>query len=196
MRVNPEAFVAANGFHPGQCYTGNGVLQYERDTIMNYVRAGDAAGFTFHIHAIGDRAVKTALDAIEAAEAANGSSAHHIVTHLQVVQPEDISRFADLGVYASLTFAWAVIDPYYDHDGLSLHRPRRRAGRHLRSERLLLEPGLSGGIDPQSGRHDHCGLRRAGRHERPAPLHQYRSGGLALDRRPSAAQCERRAVDL
>ena len=114
VRVNPEAFVAANGFHPGQCYTGNGVLQYERDTIMDYVRAGDAAGFTFHIHAIGDRAVKTALDAIEAAEATNGSSAHHIVTHLQVVRPEDISRFADLGVYASLTFAWAVIDPYYD----------------------------------------------------------------------------------
>lgn len=108
------AFIAANGFHPDQCKTGNGVLQHERDMIMDYVQAGDAAGFTMHIHAIGDRAVETALDAIEAAKSADKSDLKHIVTHLQVVRPEDIARFHELGAYASLTFAWATRDTQYD----------------------------------------------------------------------------------
>ena len=109
-----SAFIAENGFHPGQCATGAGVLQYERDVILDYVNAGDAAGFTFHIHAIGDRGVQAALDAIEGARAANGKTTQHIVTHLQVVRPEDFARFANLDAYASLTFAWATRDPQYD----------------------------------------------------------------------------------
>lgn len=112
--VDAAAFLRNNDFHPDQCQTGAGVLQHDRDVIMDYVREGDAAGFTFHIHAIGDRAVLTALDAIEAAQKANGSSRGHIVTHLQVARPEDIARFAALGAYASFTFAWAVVDPQYD----------------------------------------------------------------------------------
>lgn len=112
--AEPAAFIAANGFHPAQCQTGSGVLQYDRDVIMDYVREGDAAGFTFHIHAIGDRGVKTAIDAIEAAKAANASDARHVITHLQLVRPEDVPRIAALGAYASFTFAWAVVDPHYD----------------------------------------------------------------------------------
>jgi len=112
--VDAAAFIRENNFHPDQCETGAGVLQHDRDVNIDYVRKGDAAGFTFHVHAIGDRAVETALDAIEAAQKANGSSRRHIVTHLQVVRPEDVARFAALGAYASFTFAWAVVDPQYD----------------------------------------------------------------------------------
>lgn len=112
--VDVDAFIKQNGFHPDQCRVSDGVLQHERRMIMNYVREGDAAGFTFHIHAIGDRAVETALDAIEEANRTNRTHRGHIVTHLQVVRPEDIERFHDLGVYASFTFAWAVVDPQYD----------------------------------------------------------------------------------
>lgn len=108
------AFIAENHFHPEQCRTGAGVLQHDRGVIMDYVREGDAAGFTFHIHAIGDRAVETALDAIEAARNANHSGLRHIVTHLQVVRPEDVNRFGELGAYASFTFAWATRDTPYD----------------------------------------------------------------------------------
>ncbi|MCA8889443.1 MAG: amidohydrolase family protein [Parvularculaceae bacterium] len=112
--IDVAAFIAANGFHPAQCLKNNGVLQDPEDVEIGYVKAGDAAGFTFLIHAIGDRAVKTGLDAIEAARAENGTSTRHTITHLQVVRPEDISRFAPLGIYTSLTFAWAVVDRPYD----------------------------------------------------------------------------------
>ncbi len=112
--IDVSAFIAANGFHPAQCIKSNGVLQDPEDVEIGYVKAGDAAGFTFLIHAIGDRAVKTALNAIEAARTENGTSTRHTITHLQVVRPEDVDRFAQLGVYTSFTFAWSVIDRAYD----------------------------------------------------------------------------------
>lgn len=108
------AFKAANGFHPMQCLLANGVLQHPEQMIMDYVREGDKAGFTWHIHAIGDRAIQTSIDAIEAARATNHSDAKHIITHLQVVRPEDFARFAANDIYASLTFAWASRDTQYD----------------------------------------------------------------------------------
>ncbi|MCB2113281.1 MAG: amidohydrolase family protein [Parvularculaceae bacterium] len=112
--LDRASFKNKNGFLPEQCAISSGVLQHDRSVIMDYVKAGDAAGFTFIIHAIGDDSVKTSLDAIEAALRDNKSSAHHIVTHIQVVRPEDHARFAELGAYASLTFAWATIDSGYD----------------------------------------------------------------------------------
>lgn len=112
--ADPTSFIKGNGFHPLQCLRSSGVLQHREDIIRDYVNAGDAAGFTFHIHAIGDRAVKAALDAIENARRDHGSKTRHIVTHLQLVRPEDVARFGELGAYASLTFAWATVDPEYD----------------------------------------------------------------------------------
>ncbi|MFN0022690.1 MAG: amidohydrolase [Parvularculaceae bacterium] len=108
-----EQFRMRHGFHPAQCARNAGVLQHEEQEILDYIAAGDRAGFTFNIHAIGDRAVKTALDGLERAQAAK-SMRRHIVTHLQLVRPEDVDRFAPLGAFASMTFAWAVIDPQYD----------------------------------------------------------------------------------
>ncbi len=65
-----------------------------------------------HFHAIGDRAVREALDAIEAAVTANGrrDSRHHIA-HLQVVHPEDVPRFRALGVAANMQSLWAALEP-------------------------------------------------------------------------------------
>ncbi len=110
----PDAFVKQFGFHPMQCARSAGVLQHSEETIRTYINRADKAGFTFNIHAIGDRAVKTALDAVENARKDHGSKTRHIMTHLQLVRPEDIARFRELGVYASLTFAWATVDPEYD----------------------------------------------------------------------------------
>ncbi|MBS0396763.1 MAG: amidohydrolase family protein, partial [Proteobacteria bacterium] len=79
VRANPAsfdsaqaiaAFQAANGFHPGQCQISSGQLQHERADLLEFVRRFHLAGFSVHIHAIGDRAVRTAVDAIEAARAA------------------------------------------------------------------------------------------------------------------------------
>jgi predicted amidohydrolase YtcJ len=113
-KIDAARFIAENGFHPAQCEKSAGVLQNPEDVIRDYVNLGDKAGFTFHIHAIGDRAIKTALDAIENAQTDHGSTTRHIVTHLQLVRPEDVGRFAALGAYASFTFAWATIDRGYD----------------------------------------------------------------------------------
>lgn len=113
--TNPEpaAFQKRYGFHHAQCARSAGTLQHDEKTTLDYIKAGDAAGFTFNIHAIGDRAVKTALDGLERADR-DGGKRRHIITHLQLTRPEDRARFAPLGVYASFTFAWAVIDPQYD----------------------------------------------------------------------------------
>lgn len=109
-----SAFMTEHGFHPQQCTRSSGALQHPEEVIHEFIRLGHEAAFTFNIHAIGDRAVKTALDAIDKAQAAGGFSARHIVTHLQLVRPEDVRRFNALGVFASFTFAWATIDPEYD----------------------------------------------------------------------------------
>ncbi|MCB2098546.1 MAG: amidohydrolase family protein [Parvularculaceae bacterium] len=112
--LDAAAFISAHGYHPGQCVIGAGVLQYPQPVIAAYVNEGDKAGFTFLIHAIGDETVKTALDAVEAAQRDHQSRTRHIITHLQVVRPEDIARFAKLNAFASFTFAWATVDPEYD----------------------------------------------------------------------------------
>lgn len=72
-----------------------------------------AQDFTVHVHAIGDRAIRLALDALERAEAgkARGGRRHQI-THLEVIDPADIGRFAALGVVADFQALWAFPDQY------------------------------------------------------------------------------------
>lgn len=77
------------------------------------IAAADAAGWQVHVHAIGDRAVRTALDGFEAAIAANGRSDNrHTITHLELVDPADFARFGALGVLASMQMQWAERDSY------------------------------------------------------------------------------------
>src|SRR5262249_30128895 len=67
------------------------------DELPRFVTALDREGFQVHFHALGDRAVRNALDAIQAAREANGSTGlRHHLAHLQVVHPDDIPRFAAL----------------------------------------------------------------------------------------------------
>ncbi|MGO8830357.1 MAG: amidohydrolase [Steroidobacteraceae bacterium] len=76
------------------------------------VAEADRRGLIVHVHAIGDLAVKAALDAFEAARKANPSGTlPHTLTHAQFVDPEDIPRFAQLRVIAALQLLWAVADP-------------------------------------------------------------------------------------
>jgi predicted amidohydrolase YtcJ len=66
-----------------------------------------------HFHAIGDGAVRQALDAIEAARTANGDLGHrHHISHLEVIQPVDVPRFRELGVVANFQPLWAFADAY------------------------------------------------------------------------------------
>ncbi len=91
---------------------GTGISFVEPKRLQDYVTALDREGFQAHFHAIGDRAVRESLDAIEAARDRNESPGptHH-VAHLQVVHPDDISRFARLRVAANIQPLWAAYDP-------------------------------------------------------------------------------------
>lgn len=71
----------------------------------------DAAGFQLHFHAIGDRAVRSGLDAVAAVRRANGPRDRRPhIAHLQVVHPADIPRFAALGVGATMQPLWAAYE--------------------------------------------------------------------------------------
>jgi predicted amidohydrolase YtcJ len=73
----------------------------------------DKEGFQIHVHAIGDRAIRDAFDAFEAARKANGprDSRHHIA-HIELFDPADIPRFRKLGVIANFQPLWANGDQY------------------------------------------------------------------------------------
>jgi predicted amidohydrolase YtcJ len=94
--------------------------------LRGYVNRLDAEGFQVHFHALGDRAVREALDAVEAARAANGpGDRRHHLAHLQVVHPEDIARFAELGAVANLQPLWACHEPQMDELTIPFLGPRR-----------------------------------------------------------------------
>jgi predicted amidohydrolase YtcJ len=108
-------FTRRNGFHPGQCLISNGQLQHDRDVELEYVKRMHLAGFNLHIHAIGDRAVRTALDAIEAARATDGvTTTHDSLAHVQIAHPDDIARIGRDHLYVAYTYSWAIVDLDYD----------------------------------------------------------------------------------
>jgi predicted amidohydrolase YtcJ len=82
--------------------------------LPRYVTALDREGFQVHFHALGDRAVRNALDAIAAARQANDSGLRHHLAHLQVVHPVDIPRFAALSATANIQPLWATHEPQMD----------------------------------------------------------------------------------
>jgi predicted amidohydrolase YtcJ len=94
-------------------HTDNHGLSYvDHDLLVEAVTRLDALGFQVHMHAIGDRAVRNALDAVEAARNANGATDNrHHIAHIQLVQPEDVPRFAQVGAVANCQTYWAKNDP-------------------------------------------------------------------------------------
>lgn len=86
----------------------------------------DALGFQAHFHALGDRAVREALDAIEAALLANGPSDNrHHLAHIQIVHPDDIPRFARLGAVANGQPLWAAHEGQMDNLTIPFIGPER-----------------------------------------------------------------------
>ncbi|HEX5828092.1 MAG TPA: amidohydrolase [Candidatus Limnocylindrales bacterium] len=92
--------------------TDNAGLDFiDRQTLIDAVVRLDALGFQPHFHALGDRAVRHALDAVEAARRANGwSDTRPHLAHLQVVHPDDWPRFRRLGALANAQPLWAVLE--------------------------------------------------------------------------------------
>ncbi|MFB7629702.1 amidohydrolase [Streptomyces sp. NPDC056149] len=98
------------------CATANTGLSFvDPVALRDHVTTLDGLDFQVHFHALGDRAVREALDAVEAARRANGprGNRHHLA-HLQVVHPDDVPRFAELAAIANLQPLWAAHEPQMD----------------------------------------------------------------------------------
>ncbi len=86
-----------------------GLSFIDPEELGRVVPALDAAGFQVHFHAIGERAVREALDAIAAARRANGmNDLRPHIAHIQVIHPDDLDRFRRLGAVANAQPLWAV----------------------------------------------------------------------------------------
>jgi predicted amidohydrolase YtcJ len=105
-----------------------GTLNVEPLALANAVTRWDADGIQVHFHAIGDRAVRVALDAIEAARRANGPrDVRHHLAHLQLVDATDVARFAALDATATFQALWAYPDTYIENVNLAQVGPDRVA---------------------------------------------------------------------
>jgi predicted amidohydrolase YtcJ len=89
-----------------------GIQFVDPETLDQALIRLDALGFQVHQHALGDRAFRSALDAIEAARTANGPNDNrHHVAHLQLPDRDDLPRLRALGVTANIQPFWAAPDP-------------------------------------------------------------------------------------
>jgi predicted amidohydrolase YtcJ len=92
---------------------GSGIPNWSREALHDAIVALDREKFQIHVHAIGDRAIRDTLDALEAARRANGvRDARPLLAHIQLFHPSDIPRFRELGAIADFQPLWAWFDPY------------------------------------------------------------------------------------
>ncbi|MEM7374120.1 MAG: amidohydrolase [Bacteroidota bacterium] len=93
--------------------SNRGLNYFTEDRMASYIQALEGTGFDFHIHAIGNRGVHEALNAIEQAASSQG---RHRLTHIEYVDQADFSRFAQLNVTADAQVAGAFTQPDHWHD--------------------------------------------------------------------------------
>jgi predicted amidohydrolase YtcJ len=107
--------------------TGNrGISFVDPVALRDHVTRLDAAGLQVHFHAIGDRAVREALDAIEAARKVNGpTDTRPHIAHIQVIHPADLPRFAALDVVANAQPLWACHETNMDELTIPFLGPER-----------------------------------------------------------------------
>jgi predicted amidohydrolase YtcJ len=125
-----------------------GILNFQPQLFKWYACKLDGAGFQIHVHAIGDRAVRVALDAIETAQKINGrTDKRHHIAHLELIDAKDINRFRDLNVTANFQAFWAYRDKYVTELTEPMLGPER--SKHLYPIGTILRSGATvvGGSD-------------------------------------------------
>ena len=89
-----------------------GLLIWDEDELIDAMVHFDALGFQIHAHAIGDAAIRQALNAIEAVTRVNPRwDRRPVIAHAQLIHPDDLPRFASLGVIANIQPLWTYLDP-------------------------------------------------------------------------------------
>ncbi len=91
----------------------NGEQLFTDARIDELFAAADAEGLQIHVHAIGDAAIRQLLDGVERLAVAHGAGDRRpLAAHIELIQPIDVPRFAELGVYADFQPLWAYPDSY------------------------------------------------------------------------------------
>jgi len=131
------------------CPTDNsGIAFLPKELLLQVVSALDAAGFQVHFHALGDRAVRDALDAVEHARDRNGTAdRRHHLAHLQVVSPDDVPRFHQLAMTANMQALWAMHEPQMDDLTIPFLGPARAAQQYPFGDLLRAGATLAMGSD-------------------------------------------------
>ena len=118
------------------------------ELLCDAVTELDAHGFQVHLHAIGDRAVRNSLDAIAAARTANGDGdQRHHIAHVQLIDPQDLPRFAELGVIVNCQAYWAQSEPQMDELTVPFIGAERAALQYPFAELLASGARLAMGSD-------------------------------------------------
>ena len=122
-----ESYLDAEGRPTGN--TGKSFV--EPEALKRAVTMLDAEGFQCHFHAIGDRAVREALDAVGAARQANGWNDHrHHIAHIQLIHPADVPRFREVGAVANAQPLWACAEGQMEHLTIPFIGPERAAWQY------------------------------------------------------------------
>jgi predicted amidohydrolase YtcJ len=132
----------------GAATTNRGISFFDREELERLIPLLDGEGFQVHVHVIGDRACRDALDAIAEARRRNGwlDTRPHLA-HLQVVDPADITRFRELGVTATFQPLWAAGDPQLDELTIPFLGPDRSAAIYPIGAVAATGAGLAFGSD-------------------------------------------------
>jgi len=105
----------------------SGLSIMNREALSQAAKVAADAGFQVAVHAIGDRANREVLDAFESVREGRAKALRYRIEHAQVVSPEDIPRFAKIGVIASMQPSHATSDMPWEQARLS---PKRLAGAY------------------------------------------------------------------
>ena len=124
-----------------------GLSFVDPDALAESVCELDRHGFAVHVHAIGDRAVREALDAFQLARRRNGSRNRHHIAHVQVIHPDDVPRFAELDLTATIQPLWAVHEPQMDELTVPFLGPLRSTWQYPFAALERSGARLAGGSD-------------------------------------------------
>jgi predicted amidohydrolase YtcJ len=121
-----------------------GLLVMTHEVLVDQMRKAKAANAQVAVHAIGDRGNRLALDAMAEVLGAGHTDRRWRIEHAQILSPEDLPRFASMGVTASMQPSHAIGDLYFAPARLG---PERLKGAY--AWRALLESGavVCGGTD-------------------------------------------------
>jgi predicted amidohydrolase YtcJ len=139
-----EQYLDGDGLPSGR----RGMSFVEPSLLKEAVTRLDRLGFQVHIHAIGERAAREALDAYQAAREAGGDgSGRHHIAHLQIVHPDDIPRFAALDVTANMQPFWACLDDQMRDLNLPFLGPERSGWQYPFAALIAAGTRMAGGSD-------------------------------------------------